>query len=92
MNHFNTKEFEQLHFDKIRHGLEIDNISSSFFFCYENKILFVKKSRKMYKIVASPSCGFAPLYRESCFDVIYFTPDITFVIKQFCYLVKELVK
>lgn len=88
---FLPRDFEQLMMSKIRNGLSLDNVSSSYFFCIDNRMIFIKKSKRFYKIVCSSSCGFSPIYRESCLDVIYYNTDIGEVIHQFYDYVKRLV-
>lgn len=80
---FDPKDFETLHRFKIRNSFDDSHISNHYFICVENKMMFIKKSRRYYKIVASTQCGFEPIYRESCLDVIYHDTDLTKTISMF---------
>lgn len=88
------KDFENLHAWKIRNGLSNSTISSQYFFCIDNRMLFIKKSRKYYKLMASSQCGFEPLYRESCLDVVAGDTDLSEIIKLFygyCFRLLEVI-
>lgn len=73
---WDIKDFESLHRFKIKHGDELP-IHSKYFFCNDNKMIFIKKSRRFYKVVASAQCDFEPCYRESIFDVLYVSDDFS---------------
>lgn len=81
---FKPKDFEQLHTQKIRLGLDNRNISQEYFYCLGEKMIFIKKSRKNYKIMASCQCNFEPQNIESCLQVVYTTPDVSKAIQMFC--------
>lgn len=85
------KDFENLHMWKVKNGLSKEYITSQYFFCIDNRMLFIKKSRKYYKLMASSQCGFEPLYRENCLDVIFGGTDITETIKMFYSYVARLI-
>lgn len=87
----NAKTFEELHKRKIRFGLDSQFITSQYFFCIDNRMLFIKKSRKYYKLMATSQCGFEPLYRESCLDVVYGNTDLSEVITMFYSYVARLI-
>lgn len=94
MTEFKPRDFESLHISKIKEGLSLDNISSQYFFCIDERMLFIKKSRQYYKLMASNQCGFEPLYRESCLDVIAGSKDVTEIIKLFygyCFRLLEVI-
>lgn len=91
MNNFDVKDFEQLHRDKIRNGLDIMHPISSYFFCIDTRILFIKKSRRFYQVCGTSSCGFIPVFRQSCFDVFYSSTDISETITEFYRMVKKMV-
>lgn len=89
---FQIKEFEQLYNIKISHKdmLEVHN---NFFFCFDDYIIFMKKSRRFYKVMASSSCGFEPTFRERVFDCVYYSDDINNSIEMFkSYVSRILVK
>ena len=65
-----VNDFEILHQYKIKNELSLDDIHNQYFFCIDSRMLFIKKSRKYYKLMASSQCGFEPMYRESCLDVL----------------------
>lgn len=44
--------------------------SHFFHFCYFGKIIFIHKSRKIYQVLASRSCGFKEIASHTGFDVI----------------------
>lgn len=83
MQEFFPKDFENLHTWKIKNGLDVSSISSQYFFCIDERMLFIKKSRKHYKLMASSQCGFEPLFRESCLDVIAGSTDLSEIIRLF---------
>lgn len=88
------KDFENLHIWKIRNGLDNTSISAQYFFCIDERMLFIKKSRQYYKLMASSQCGFEPLYRESCLDVIAGGKDLSEIIKLFygyCFRLLEVI-
>lgn len=80
---FLPKDFDALHYSKIKDGLSKDNISSQYFICFSDKMLFIKRARKGFKIVASCQCGFEPMYHESHLEVIAFCLDISQAIDLF---------
>lgn len=88
---FTPRDFDMLHMSKIKRGLSKDDISSQYFFCIDNRMLYIKKSRRYYKLMASSQCGFEPLYRESCLDVIFGDTDLSNVIKMFYSYVSRLI-
>ena len=55
---FEVKDFERLHMYKIKNDLNVNDITSQYFFCIDNRMLFIKKSRRFFKIMASCQCGF----------------------------------
>ena len=73
---FDTKDFEYLHRDKIKNGLLDYPLTAQYFFCYKDKLLFIKKTRKHYKLMSSSQCNFQPVFRESCFDVLDSSEDL----------------
>lgn len=85
------KDFENLHTWKIKHGLDKEHITSQYFFCIDNRMLFIKKSRKYYQLVASSQCGFEPIYRESCLDIVFGCDDLSQTIKMFYSYVARLI-
>lgn len=89
---FEAKDFERLHMYKIKNELSVDDITSQYFFCIDNRMLFIKKSRRFFKIMASCQCGFEPIWRESCLDVLYYNTDLQEVIKMFYGYIFRLVK
>lgn len=72
---FNVKDFELLHKNKINYPGEVP-VCSKYFFCLNNEIIFMKKSRRFYKVMATSSCGFEPTFRESFFDCVYYSDDL----------------
>lgn len=80
---FRSKDFEVLHEYKIRNTLEDYEIPAQYFFCVGNKMLFIKKARRYYKVMASCQCGFEPAYRERCLDVLYDSTNLEDVINMF---------
>lgn len=80
---FEKKDFEQLLLSKVRDCMLKDTICSKYFFCYDDKIIFINKSKGFYKILASSQCGFKILYHESVFDVIYFSKNLADCIGSF---------
>lgn len=86
-----AKDFENLHMWKVKNGLSKEYITSQYFCCIDNRMLFIKKSRKYYKLMASSQCGFEPLYRENCFDVIFGGTDITETVEMFYSYVARLI-
>lgn len=89
---FKPKDFEQLHMYKIKYGLDNELINTQYFFCIDNRMVFIKKSRKYYKVMASSQCGFEPIYRENCLDVIFGSTDISKSIEMFYGYVLRLLK
>lgn len=88
-------DLDQLHIHKIRVGLDESFITQQYFFCIDMRMLYIKKSRGYYKLMASSQCGFEPLYRESCLDVIAGSKDLSEIIIKFyncCYKLLEIVR
>lgn len=85
------KDFDNLHMWKIKNGLSLDSITSQYFFCIDNRMLYIKKSRKHYKLMASSQCGFEAIYRESCLDVVFGSTDLSETIKMFYSYVSRLI-
>lgn len=88
---FEPKDFNNLHMSKLKEGLDLLNISSQYFFCCGNKMLFIKKSRKYYQVIASCQCGFEALGRESVLDILYGNADLSETIRMFYSYVSRLV-
>lgn len=84
---FDKKDFENLIISKVRDCMLKDNICSKYFFCYDNKLIFINKSKGFYKILASSQCGFKFLYHESVFDVIHTSKNLDECIQFFEFLV-----
>lgn len=81
---FSKKDFEMLYQTKIKNNvLESNLVTSSFFFCYGNKILFIKKARNYYAVMQSAPCGFKPKAIENCFQEIFYHKDLSVVIQKF---------
>lgn len=80
---FTVKDFETLHTYKIREQIEPSEISAKYFFCLDNKMLFIKKSRKYYQVIASCQCGFEPAFRLGVLDVLYENADLNEVVNMF---------
>lgn len=89
---FEVLDFEQLHKFKIKDIVTPDRICANYFFCLNQKMLYIKKSRKNYVICASCQCQFEFKYHESVMDVVYISPDLEDVISQFKFLVSLLIK
>lgn len=83
MTAFLPHDFEMLHRSKMVDGLDVDRPSTMYFFCKDNRMVFIKKSRRFYKIMCSSTCPFEPLYRESCLDVVYYTTDFNSAVEMF---------
>lgn len=83
---FEPKDFENLYRLKIKNGFspfsDFD-ISTSYFANIGNKFVFIKKSRRFYKICVSANCGFEPIFRESCFDIVYHNTDLSATVEMF---------
>ena len=88
---FLPKDFETLHKYKVLDGLDIDHPSTMYFFCLEDKMIFIKKSRRFYKIMASSSCPFEPIFRENNLDILYHSTDFNETVKMFMSYVSRLV-
>lgn len=87
-------DLDQLHIHKIRVGLDESLITQQYFFCIDMRMIYIKKSRGYYKLMASSQCGFESLYRESCLDVIAGSKDLSEIIIKFyncCYKLLEIV-
>lgn len=80
---FLPRDLDLLHQFKIRQGLSELSITQQYFFCIDMRMIYIKLSRGYYKLMASSQCGFEPLYRESCLDVVYASKDVTQVIENF---------
>lgn len=80
---FQPKDFESLHYSKIKEGLSKDNISSQYFICFADKMLFIKRGRKGFKIMASCQCGFEPMAHESNLELLAICLDISQAIDLF---------
>lgn len=87
---FEVKEFELLHVNKIKYPEEVP-VHSKYFFCIDDMMLFIKKSRGYYKLMASTQCGLNFLYRESTFDVVSQNKDLSELLKDFSFYM-ELVR
>lgn len=88
-------DLDMLHRSKIKNGLDDLYITQQYFFCIDMRMIYIKKSRGYYKLMASSQCGFEPLYRESCLDVITSSKDLSEIIIKFyncCYKLLEIVK
>lgn len=79
---FVLKDFEVLHRDKILYPDEIP-VFSKYFFSFENNFIFIKKSRRFYKVMASSCCGFEPTFRESVFDCLYYSEKLSECVDMF---------
>lgn len=77
------KDFESLYMWKVKNGLDKELVTSNYFFCYEDKILFIRRCRKYYAVCASSVCGFEPCHRLSIFDILYSSKDLDETILQF---------
>lgn len=86
---FAIKDFELLHKNKIMYPTEIP-IHSKYFFSMDNCFIFIKKSRRFYKVMAASCCGFEPTYRESFFDCLYYSEDLNESIDMFKFYVSRL--
>lgn len=89
-----SKDLDSLHQFKIRNGLCETTITQQYFFCIGMRMIYIKLSRGYFKLMASSQCGFEPLYRESCLDVIYASKDISLVVRNFykyCFKLLEFV-
>ena len=80
---FKKTDFEALHNSKVNKSLYDDTICSRYFFCLEDKMIFINRSRCFYKILASCQCHFESIYRERVFEVIYITKDFDNVVSEF---------
>ena len=83
---FEPKDFENLYRLKLKSGFTAFSdfdICTSYFACIENKMIFIKKSRRFYKICCSSNCGFEPIFRESCFDILYHNTDLQTTVSMF---------
>lgn len=89
---FEVLDFEQLHKFKIKDIVTSDRICANYFFCLNQKMLYIKKARKNYVICASCQCMFECKYHESVMDVVYISNDLEEVISQFKFLVSLLIK
>lgn len=84
---FEPKDFADLHLRKIINGVTSLHLSQCYFFCYLDKMVFITKSKGFFKVVASCQCGFKPLYKDTNFDVVFTSKDISEVIDKFEFFV-----
>ena len=54
---FDVKDFELLHVNKIKYQEEVP-VHTKYFFCIDDMMLFIKKSRGYYKLLSSSQCRF----------------------------------
>lgn len=87
-----SRDLDMLHQHKIRTSLDDTSITQQYFFCVDYRMIYIKKSRGYYKLMATSQCGFEPLYRESCLDVIAGSKDLSDIISQFYKHVLSLVE
>lgn len=83
---FKKTDFEQLNMSKITDSMYEGIACSRFFFCLEDKIVFINKSKTCYNILASSQCNFEFKYQERIFDVIYSSKNINECISYFKFL------
>lgn len=92
---FEVKDFENLYRLKLKSGFTAFSdfdITTSYFANIDNKIIFIKKSRRFYKVCASSNTGFEPIFRESCFDVLYHSTDLSCAVEMFKGYIQRLCK
>lgn len=75
---FEEKDLISLQQFKIKNNLDDLPLTANNLFINGYKVIFIKKSKKMYKICASASCHFAPMYTEGTFDVVFASEDLEF--------------
>lgn len=80
---FSQKDLENLYCFKIKNSLDDVPLPSNYCFIYNNKMLFIKKSRDYYRLCASPILECSPVVREQVFDVIFQSKDLMEVVEQF---------
>lgn len=80
---FQSKDLEIIHRFKIRNGIDETRLYYYFLFIDNDKMIFIKKSRAWYKLMASSNCGFDYIRRESIFDVIFESKKLEDVRNQF---------
>lgn len=87
---FIPQDFEQLYNSILKDNTSC--ITSKYFFNLGNKMIFIKKSKNgFYKVVATFSCGFDPIYLESHFEVLFASKDLSQCINKFKIYVRDVV-
>ena len=87
---FEVKDFELLHVNKIKYPEEVP-VHTKYFFCIDDMMLFIKKSRGYYKLMSSTQCGLKFLYRESTFDVVSQNKDLNELLKDFKFFMEVVI-
>lgn len=79
-----TKDFQQLILQKLKsNDDEIIPLSSKYFFCYDNKLIFIKSARKGFHIACSPACNFEKLAYQGNLDIIYVSDSFDKTLEMF---------
>lgn len=87
---FDFKDLEALAQSKCKNDLEEFPITSRYLYIRGNKMIFINKSRNNYSLCCTGSCGFLAYRKIKTFDILFFNQDLTQVIKQFDFYVKEI--
>lgn len=77
---FDSKDLERLTQAKTKNDIEDFPVCSRYLYIFENKMLFITKSRNDYRVCATGACCFEPYRRTQTFDILYFTKDLNMAI------------
>lgn len=83
---FKKIDFENLHMTKITDSMYEGTACSRFFFCLENKMIFINHSKTGFNVLASSQCNFESKFKERVFDVIFSSKDLNECISHFKFL------
>lgn len=73
---FDEKDITSLQESKIKNHFTDFPLTAQYLIIYEDKCLFISKSKNKYKVCASGSCHFEPVRRNRVWDILYFTDDL----------------
>lgn len=72
------KLITQIHQEKIKNGLQDENLIENYLYINGYKVLFISRYRwKIYHIYASSACHFDALKHEQTFDLLYWTESLS---------------